>query len=62
MQQFASKGIRRGKRRELGRRIILLHSSWKFVLRDDLSGKDVCNLKARRRIWSHIVLGLWLRK
>jgi hypothetical protein len=35
MQQFVSKGIRRGERKELGRRIILLYSSWKFVLRDD---------------------------
>jgi len=35
MQQFASKGIRRGRSGELGRRIILLYSSWKFVLRND---------------------------
>jgi hypothetical protein len=35
MQQFTSKGIRRGRRGELGRRIILLYSNWKFVLKDD---------------------------
>jgi hypothetical protein len=63
---FGRKKIRRGRRRKLGK-IIILYSSWKFMLRDDFRVEKSC-VTSRRGGKYGIMLyldycnGKWLRK
>jgi hypothetical protein len=62
---FGRKKIRRGRRRELGN-IIILYSSWKFMLRDNSKMEKNCATSRRGRDYGMLYLdycnGKWLRK
>jgi hypothetical protein len=64
---FGRKNIKRGRRREI-ENIILLYSSWKFMLRDDCKVEKSCATSRRGGDQYKIMLyldycnGKWLKK